>query len=240
MADRTGGTYYVSRKRRLLRDFDRMVSRVRGVLVSPYGEEQTDALIGAVRREYESLLPQLPYVGGKQPYTQFIIGTAWSLAIYRVLRAQGETLEAVGRLIYEMDWAYLKAYPRFLRRLFGSATFSRRHIRRLRQGAAKLQERRYPGNYVYTFVEGDGETFDYGVDYVECAACTFLQRQGTPELGPYLCAADAVYSELLNWGLIRNQTLAEGADRCDFRFKKGGPTRVALPEPLRSVQGQGG
>jgi hypothetical protein len=235
MADIEGSTYYVSRKRVLLNEFDRMVRRVREVLVSPYVEEQTDALIGEVRREYKALLPQLPYVGGKQPYTQFVIGTAWSLAFYRVLSAQGKTIEAVGRLIYEMDWAYLQAYPRFLRRLFGATTFSRRHIRRLRKGAALLQERRYPGNYVFTFVEGDGETFDYGVDYTECAVCTFLQAQGAPELAPYLCAADAVYSELLGWGLTRTQTLAEGADRCDFRFTKGGPTRVALPASLRGA-----
>ena len=40
--------------------------------------------------------------GRSKSYTQFIIGAAWSLAMYRVLRAQGETLEAVGELI--MRW----------------------------------------------------------------------------------------------------------------------------------------
>jgi hypothetical protein len=68
----------------------------------------------------------------------------------------------------------------------------------------------------------------------------FLQQQGAPELGPYLCAADLVYSEMLDWGLIRTQTLAEGADKCDFRFKKGGPTRVTLPTSLRTIQETGG
>ena len=236
MARLNGSGYYVSRKRKLLRDFDRMVGRARDVLVSPYGEEQTDALIGETRREYQSLIPQLPYIGGKEPYTQFVIGTASSLAMYRVLRAQGETLETVGQLIYEMDWAVLKATPRFLRRLFGSMTSSRRYLRRLRKRASESHERRYPGNYVYTFVEGDGETFDYGVDYLECAPCKFLQQQGAPELTPYLCASDVVYSEMLDWGLIRTQTLAEGADKCDFRFKKGGPTRVAVPTSLRTTQ----
>jgi hypothetical protein len=37
----------------------------------------------------------------------------------------------------------------------------------------------------------------YGVEYTECGACTFLHAQGALELAPYLCAADAVYSELL-------------------------------------------
>jgi hypothetical protein len=30
-------------------------------------------------------------------------------------------------------------------------------------------------------------------------------------------------------------TLAEGAEKCDFRFKRGGPTRVAVPPGLREV-----
>ena len=116
-----------------------MAGRVKDVFVSAYGEEQTDALIGEARQEYQALIPQLPYIGGKQPYTQFIISTAWSLAMYRVLTARGESLEAVGELIYEADWAFLKAYPRFMRRLFGSVTFSRRYIHRLRKRAAESQ-----------------------------------------------------------------------------------------------------
>jgi hypothetical protein len=68
-----------------------------------------------------------------------------------------------------MDRAFLRAYPRFLRRLFGSMTFSRRYIRRLRKRAAESHQRRYPGDYAYTFVEGDGETFDHSADYLECA-----------------------------------------------------------------------
>jgi len=231
-----GSDYYVSRKRKLLRDFDRMVRRVRDVFVSPYGEEQTDALIGETRREYQALIPQLPYIGGKEPYTQFIIGAAWSLAMYRVLKARGETIEAIGRLIFEVDRAFLKTYPRFMRRLFGHMTFSRRYIRRLRKRAAESHERRYPSDYVYTFVEGDGETFDFGVDYLECATCKFLQQQGASELAPYLCASDLVYSDMLDWGLVRTQTLSEGAEKCDFRFKKGGPTRVAVPASLRTIQ----
>jgi hypothetical protein len=70
--------------------------------------------------------------------------------MYWVLRVRGETLEAVGRLIYEMNWAYLNAYRRFLRRLCGFATFSRHRIRRLQKRAAALQERRHPANHVPT------------------------------------------------------------------------------------------
>jgi len=224
--------YYVSRKQRFLKEFDRTLARIRGLFVSRYGEDATEAILRAARQEYDALIPQLPYVGGKQPFTQFLISTAWYLALYRVLQRRGETIEEVGLLAFRAGETYLQAYPAFLRRILGRRTFSHRYRRRLRKGATESQARRYPGNYVYNFVEGDGETFDFGVDYIECAAVRFLTEQGAPELAPYICPVDILYSEALGWGLKRTMTLAQGAPKCDFRFRKGGQTRVAVPEPL--------
>ena len=107
-------------------------------------------------------------------------------------------------------------------------TFSRLYLARLRRRALESQERPYPGSYVFRYVPGDRTTFDYGVDYLECASCKFLAGQGAAELAPYLCTADYIYSEMFGWGLVRTTTLAEGGDRCDFRFKRGGPTRCRI------------
>ena len=150
-----------------------------------------------------------------------------------MLKKHGRTVEEAGQLFYELSEAFLKAYPAFLRRLLGYRTFSRRHIRNVRKVAAESQERQYPGDYVFAFVEGDGGAFDYGVDYTECAVCKFLTEQGAPELAPYICATDVLSSDALGWGLVRTMTLAEGYEKCDFRFKKGGKTRVPVPEALR-------
>ena len=227
------GGYYTSQKSKLLKEFDQAVTRVKGLFVSRYGEDTASGMVEQTRREYETLLPQLPYIGGKQPHTQFIISTGWFLAVYRVLKSHGGTLEEAGTLVYELSEAYLQAYPGFLRRFFGYMTFSGRYMRGVRKRAAESQEHRYPGDYVYTYVEGDGKGFHYGVDYSECAGWNFLRQQGAAELAPYLCAVDKLYSEALGWGLVRTMTLAEGCEKCDFRFKKGGETRVSIPEALR-------
>ena len=223
--------YYVSRKRKLLKEFDKTLDRIRGLFVSRYGED-SEAVLHEARQEYEALIPQLPYIGGKQPFTQFLISTAWYLSLYRVLKRRGETVEEVGQLLYRASEAYLQAYPRFLRRFLGFMTFSPRYLRRLEKGALESHERQYPGDYVYDYVAGDGVTFDYGVDYIECGPVKFLAEQGAPELAPHICPADILSSEILGWGLQRTMTLAEGAERCDFRFKKGGETQVVVPESL--------
>ncbi len=101
---------------------------------------------------------------------------------------------------------------------------------RIRKLALESQKKPYPMGYVFDFIEGDGHTFDYGIYYHECASCKFLQQQGAFELTKYICTADIHYSNMFHWGLQRTTTLAEGQDRCDFRFKKGGATRVRLPD----------
>ena len=218
---------YAPQKSRFLKDFDRMAARVRRVLISRYGEEQAKALVSESRREYEALIPQIPYIGEKSPMLIFLLPTSRWLAVYRALQKRGATVEDAGRLIYEMCEAEAKAIPGPGRLLMGWLWFSPLFLRRVRKRAAESQRRQYPGGYVFTYVEGNGRDFDWGIDYAECSSCKLLKAQNATELAPYICAVDKVSSELLGWGLTRTMTLAEGFDKCDFRFKKGGRTCVA-------------
>jgi len=217
---------YAPQKSRFLKDFDRMAARVRRVLISRYGEEQAKALVSESRQEYEALIPQIPFIGEKSPMLIFLLPTSRYLAVYRALQRRGGTVEDAGHLIYEMMEAEAEAIPGPVRRLMGYLWFSPLFLRRVRKRAAESQKRQYPGGYVLTYMEGDGRDFDWGIDYLECSSCKLLEAPDAMELAPYICAVDRVSSELLGWGLTRTMTLAEGFEKCDFRFKKGGETRV--------------
>lgn len=227
--------YYQAQMPALLRAFDRDARLARQVLTAHFGPADLETLIGEARRGYACLIPTVPYIGGEQPFTRFLLSTAELLAVYRVARAHGKSLEVCGVLIYEICQSYLQAYPRFLTRWMGKRNFSPAYLGRLRLRAHRSRQRQYPEGYVFDFVDGDGIQFDFGVDYLECGSCKFLARQGAWELAPYICPADILYSEALGWGLMRTCTLAEGAGRCDFRFKKGGPTKIAVPDALKEV-----
>lgn len=222
----SGEDFYTRQESRLLRNFDRVVREVKEPIATRYGSERATEMVLAAREEYRHLLPELPYVGGKQPFTQFVISSGWFLALNRVLHAQGADIRETGEMVFRLSRTYLERVPGFARRLLGYMSFSTRYLRNLRQRAEASQKNPYPRGYVAIFVEGDGVNFDFGVDYQRCATLTFLQEQGAAELNPYLCACDYLYSEMLGWGLTRTTTLSEGGDRCDFRFKRGGPTRV--------------
>jgi hypothetical protein len=113
------------------------------------------------------------------------------------------------------------SYPKLLAGAMGFYQMSGFGQRPMRRAALESQERVYPADWVFRFVEGDGEAFDWGIDYTECGIVKFFRAQGAGELAPYMCLADYPVSEALGTGLIRNTTIAEGAERCDFRFKRG-------------------
>jgi len=230
-------TYYLRRKFRFMLEFD-LVARSARSVAGRYYREDANARIADMRREFENLIPQFPYIGGKQPFTEFIVFTAMFLAMYRVNKIHGKTAEQTGEMMYEFGSAFLRSYPVNLVYLFGRMNFSRRYLDIVRKGAVESQQRQYPEGSVINFVEGDGEKFDYGVDYIECASCKFLTKHGAPELAAYLCPVDILYSDTLGWGLTRTMTLAEGAEKCDFRFKKGGKTNIAVPAAMQAVVSQ--
>jgi hypothetical protein len=225
--------YYTTRRLTLLAEFSKTIMGIEDLFLERYDSETTQELMKRAQDEYRNLIPQLPYIGGKQPFTQYIISTAWFLSMYRVLKEYGEGVEEVGKLAFEASDRYLQIYPGFTRHFLGFITFSPLYLRTLKKRAKESQERKYAGDFVYDFVDGDRREFDYGVDYIECGTCKFLTAQGAQELAPYICPADILYSEILGWGLSRTETLAEGYDRCDFRFKKGGETSVAVPENIQ-------
>ena len=74
-----------------------------------------------------------------------------------------------------------------LRHWVGRQRFGRLRRRKLERAARRSQARRYPGDWVFERIDGDGETFDFGIDYTECGIVKYLHAQGADELCPYGC-----------------------------------------------------
>jgi hypothetical protein len=158
----------------------------------------------------------------------FANATGMYLALYRVTLRHDRPLEETGRVIYDSAEYLIKHIPFFLSRMFANMSFRTKYLAELQRQAAESKTSKFPDGYVLNYVEGDGKTFDYGIDYVECASVKFLKKQGAHELAPYLCPVDILYSDAFGWGLHRTMTLADGDPKCDFRFKKGGNTDIVV------------
>jgi hypothetical protein len=217
----------------LLRDSDPLghfYASTEKVLCTRFGQGRAEVLVHDIRREVEALTLEVPYIGGEENiFTEWLTYGVYYLAVYQVLKSLGQTVEQVGRIIYE-TYETMADYPAWMLCLVGSLKYGQGYVERLRAATTVSQEQRYPGDWVCAFIEGDGETFDYGLDITECGICKFYHAQGADELAPYMCLSDYVVSRAFGRGLVRYKTIAEGAEVCDFRYKQGRETFVY---PLR-------
>ena len=217
--------YYVARTAELLAEFDQDAARWRPILAKQNGRKAAEAVLRAGRAEFEALIPHIPYIGGEDSYTGSLVESVRCLALYRAMQQQGRAAEETGKVLYDAvlgrlgEPQALPAQPLTLEQLMG----------RRRRRAEWSQERRYPAGYVYYFVAGEGQEFDYGYDFIECAAQKFYRAQGAEQFLPFFCFLDHAYSRVYRQGLTRTTTLAERGARCDHRFKAGRQTEVGWP-----------
>ena len=85
--------YYISRKSKLLKSFDKTASLVRDSVVSSYGSDFANTLYQETRQEYEALIPQLPHIEGIRGslLNSFLRVTAQELAVYQAMKKHGKT-----------------------------------------------------------------------------------------------------------------------------------------------------
>jgi hypothetical protein len=224
--------YYSSRKEKLLKDFDRISALIKASLVARYGEEFTSTLQREARQEYEKLIPEIPYIKGARAraLNSFLLGTAQELAAYKVMKKHDKPPGEAWELCHEALRFRVAEIPQWKRWLLRCFMFSRL-ARKIVARRARQQQKVHFGDFEVEYLIGEGDEFDFGVNYLQCGNLTFVKRHAGEEFAPYVCMSDIVLGEALGWGLIRTQTLADGCSHCDFRFKKGAPTQISSKTP---------
>ena len=105
----------------------------------------------------------------------------------------------------------------------GEADRERQQIRTMDDLAARTQAGPFKeGSLIVEVVEQTPER--YGFDVTTCKFVEMYESLGARDLGPLLsCGRDFAYYEGLAPGVAftRTQTRMEGADHCDFRYRKG-------------------
>jgi len=227
-SDMDSRSWYLQNKPKIMRQVRSALRHHRTQFVEAYGKAEGEAIASESMQRFEALLPDLPYIGGDEnSNTRSLYMTAAWLAMYRSLQARGASVEEAARLIYLGTASFSNSFPmRWLMRLQGRRLFSRRFQDQRRYAAAISQQRRYPDDWVFEVVEGNGQGSAFGVDYTECGIVKYLAREGAPELAPYLCWIDYPQFAAMHLRLDRTETLAQGGRRCDFRMSRGKPVQV--------------
>lgn len=214
--------YYDRNKTKLLAEHQVFAKIGETLLAEQYDADLAAAIVQESTDAFERLIPELPYIGGDgNPLMGNLALSASALAFYRTMQQHGKSLEETGALLYRIMEAWIRRYPRLVRRAMGWYYMSEPSRRLAQQRAQISQQRRYAGDWVFECVSGDDEAFEWGRDFTECGIAKFLHTQGADELTPYLCLTDYALFGALGIKLERTMTLADGCEKCDFRFTKG-------------------
>ena len=92
----------------------------------------------------------------------------------------------------------------------------------LRAFNKKVSRNENPDGFIANIITDKNETygFGYGVDIIECGICKLFKKHGYEKYTSILCEVDKVTSGLAGLELIRTGTIAIGAEKCDFRFRR--------------------
>ena len=239
--------YYVSKRRWLMHLFDFIFRPIEGKLASSHGDQYAGLIVHQSRQNFEEILPLLSYVGGiKNYYTPIIVINGMIIAMFRAMNETGKTAEDVVRVWAAAADTLFARIPAWLADLGGQAILSKPMVNAFRKQASLSQEQRFPEDWVYTLLEGDGEEFDVGFEFSECAVIKLYQTMGTMDLAPFCNFVDVTYSHYMGLGLDASETLGMGCERCRMLFKKGRKTLVTsnlvgiLPLGQEAVPGTAG
>ena len=172
--------------------------------------------------EFQVVLAQMPYVGGDASrMSDFFMRLLGFMAISRVLRRHGVHLSVIGEIERETYKAQMLTVPEAERLASGRQFMSPENQALLREHAAKSHQQEFKEDFVYDFVEsGQGDDFEFGINYKACGFCKFAARHGDKEILPNICGLDFDAYATRGIRLVRTQTLAGGAEHCNFRFSR--------------------
>jgi hypothetical protein len=188
------------------------------VLAGSRGEVKAALLAARAQARYDELYAHRPCFHHPALRQHFDEGVLPSLALYQMLREENDDQEAV---LAEMDRIVAAMLERSGRRrlvqLIGRLPDPFAILRSANRWAMK---RVYPPEgWRFEWVEDSDQCIAY--DARECFYLNVLTAYGAPELTAHLCVIDdLLFDDLPGIAWERTQTLGQGDDRCDFRFRR--------------------
>jgi len=151
--------------------------------------------------------------------------SGYFLALIQTLECRGQTFEQIRNICLEITYAYVwpkNALHKWLKQLPPKLISTKLAGGLLKLFNKKISVKGHPDGFRAILLTDKAETYNlgYGIDILECGICKLFQKHRAGKYASILCEVDKVTSGLAGLELIRTGTIANGADKCDFRFKR--------------------
>lgn len=182
-------------------------------------------LCPAIESRYRDIFSDIAFARKSvNPVDRRLDFTAYFLATIQVLERHGERFEQIRHLCLDITQDYVRPKNRlhaWLKRLpvqIIKSPFGGLIARFMKKKTGRLG---HPDGFLVEVITNPAETngLGYGFDIVECGICKLFQKHGAFKYAAILCEVDKLTSSLAGLELIRSGTIANGAEKCDFRFR---------------------
>ncbi|WP_288373217.1 L-2-amino-thiazoline-4-carboxylic acid hydrolase [uncultured Algoriphagus sp.] len=161
----------------------------------------------------------------RNPIDKRLDFSSYFLALIKTLDSNGETFDDIRKICLQITTEYVQ--PKSKIQEYFKLLLPKLTNTWVGQGLIKAFHNRVKVNsnadgFIANIITNKQETYGlgYGIDIIECGICKLFQKHNYSKYASILCEVDEITSGLAGLQLIRTGTIANGAKKCDFRFKR--------------------
>ena len=191
-----------------------------------------EVIITKTDKQYKSIALDTSFVrDSKNPLDKRLDFCSYFLAFIKTLDEHGEDFETIRTICLEITEDYIRPkniVQAFIKRQLPKLTNTWLSAQLFKVLNRKISNNENPQGFIAKIITDKKETygFGYGIDILECGICKLFKKHNYQNYTSILCEVDKLTSELSGLQLLRTGTIAKGAKKCDFRFKRLNTTKT--------------
>ena len=195
-------------------------------VIEAHDPGRSASLLAATDRHYARIAEDTRFAAASaNPLDKRLDLGAYFLAMIQTLDEAGEPFQTIRTLCLQVVTEYVRPknkVQQLLKRLPAVLIGTWPAGALLKVFAGKLGRRAHPDGFVARVITDKTETLGlgYGFDILECGICKLFHKHHYTRYASILCEVDELTSGLAGLELVRTGTIALGAPKCDFRFRK--------------------
>lgn len=191
-----------------------MTPFIKRALKTKYGNKDVKTIVGNAKTEYRKLLNKADDIGSKNPmasnlymcllFFSFMQGSNGKISaedlkdIMRITLSDSIVLKLMGN----KDFNDPKELNKFKEHIYKNSDW------------AELHRKEYPETWKFNFDDSHQDGFYYY--FTKCPIAKFFKDNNLEEITPIFCELDHLTIKTRKAKLLRDKTLANGDDMCDF------------------------
>ncbi len=176
-------------------------------------------------RNYNSISTDTAFAKtSKNPIDRRLDFCSYFLALIKTLDNKGETFDNIRKICLQITTEYVQPKSKiqeYFKRLLPKLTNTWLGQFLIKAFHKRVSVNTNPDGFIANIITDENETFGlgYGIDIIECGICKLFKKHNYSKYASILCEVDEITSGLAGLQLVRTGTIANGAKKCDFRFK---------------------